>query len=363
MQNSINTHLHQCLIFIGLLILVNDTLYAAGVSKSEFIYRSPEDRREAGLKTELTDWLTFSGLVEVERVKESLVYVDDIPDMDINSDIETLQLGFDIEISNNIEAVTIFEFEIDEENKSQTVLEEAVLIIDLDEIEIEMGRQTLPFGEYYSHFITDPILIIGEKLDNSIIVSFEIGDNAEIAAFASDGKAGKPDDNTRDWGANIELHNEKESIKLAIGYLSDLADTDESLLQDFNHIYQTRVPALNVNILMGFKNYEFTAEYLTALDKFTELDSEFNKPSSINIEVAYFPIESIQIALRAETSDELEDAPEKKYGISSTFVFARSMTFSVEYLTGRFKKGLAFDDDDNEFDKINTFAMQFSLAF
>ena len=44
---------------------------AAAERRASF-YRTPRERREAGLKTKLTDWITFSGLVEVEA--GSVVY-------------------------------------------------------------------------------------------------------------------------------------------------------------------------------------------------------------------------------------------------------------------------------------------------
>ena len=36
-------------------------------AQSARFYRSPEERREAGQGTELTDWLLFAGLVEIEQ--------------------------------------------------------------------------------------------------------------------------------------------------------------------------------------------------------------------------------------------------------------------------------------------------------
>jgi len=330
--------------------------------KSEFIYRSPEERREAGLKTELTDWLTFSGLVEIERVNEKSIYVSDIPDIEIDDDTEVLQLGFEIEFTDNIQAVFVYEFERDELDNTNSMIEEVVLIIEIDNFEIEAGRQTVPFGEYYSHFITDPSLSFGEKLDDNIVLTYEASDYVDIAIFVSEGNASKAGEKTRDWGLNLELRNEEESIKVSVGYLSDLADTDEQLLFDFNNIYQERVPAWNMNALLGFDNFEITAEIVEALDSFVELDRTIDRPSAFNIELAYFPIPEIQIAIRSETSKELEDAPEKQYGISTTVVFARSMTVSVEYLTGSYKDNFVFDDD-SPFDKIETFAFQFAFAF
>lgn len=362
MRMSYNKLRYLCIIFFVHLMFVHISLHAA-VNKSEHIYRSPEERREAGLKSEITDWLTFSGLLEVERVRESQVYVDNLPDLDINDDTEALQLGFEAEFTENIKAELVYELEKDEQNKTHSLIEEAILIIEVDAVELEIGRQTVPFGEYYSHFISDPLLAFGEKLDDSIIITFEASDNIDLALFVSEGRAAEAGENSRDWGANVELRNVDESIKVSIAYLSDLADTDELLLQDFVNAYQKRVAAWNINALFGFQSYEITAEFVAALDSFAELDAEISRPVAFNVELAYFPSTDIRFALRAENSKELEDAAAEQYGISSTFVFARSMTLSIEYLTGRYKHDFVFDDNDLPFDKIETFALQLGFAF
>ena len=41
------------------------------------IYRTPQERREAGLKRELTDWFTLSGLVELEYNLQRFSLSDD----------------------------------------------------------------------------------------------------------------------------------------------------------------------------------------------------------------------------------------------------------------------------------------------
>jgi hypothetical protein len=103
------------------------------------IYRNPEERREAGLGTELTDWLTFSGLFELEK------------------------------------------------NYTQFKYDNA---IDIGEAGIQLGKLNLPFGEYYSHFVTGPLLEFGETRKNAIIFDYGITDGLEVSVFAFDSDAG-----------------------------------------------------------------------------------------------------------------------------------------------------------------------------
>jgi len=355
------SHFRYILLFVCLACTSNFS-YAEEI-KSEHIYRSPEERREAGLQTEITDWLTFSGLIEVEWARDLLVYGESTPDVKILSNVEALQLGFEASFFDELHAVLVLELEHDEDNKIHSAVDEAVLVIEVDDFEIEAGRLTLPFGEYYSHFISDPLLAFGEKRNDGIVLTYEVSDAIDSAVFAAGGNAAKPDGDKIDWGFNIELRNTDESIKASIGYLSDLADTDELLLQDNNNRYQKRIAALNANLLIGFKSFEITAEYVAALGSFLELPAESDHPAAFNIELAYFPTTDIQIAFRTELSRELEDAPKRQVGISATFIFLHSMTFTVEYLSGKFKQNFVQDDDDKAFDKTTTLVGRLTYAF
>ncbi|MCH7815680.1 MAG: hypothetical protein IIC60_03815, partial [Proteobacteria bacterium] len=76
-------------------------------------YRTREDRREAGLGTEITDWLTFSGLVEVETFREVTQFDVELADhYDFTTD-PAVQAAFDISIFDIFEAELILEYSED----------------------------------------------------------------------------------------------------------------------------------------------------------------------------------------------------------------------------------------------------------
>jgi len=127
--------------------------------------------------------------------------------------------------------------------------------------------------------------------------------------------------------------------------------------------YQQRVAAWNAYLLIGMENYEVTAEIVSAINSFQELDPEINKPMAFNLELAWFPSDTLQFALRAEYSNEISDEPEKQYGFAAIWYVARQVSFSVDYLYGKYKPGFAFDDNDVELVRRNTLGALMTVEF
>jgi hypothetical protein len=325
------------------------------------IYRSPEERREAGLGTELTSWLKASGLIEIEYEKIDLLNREDSADDQSEEDIVyNGQLGIEIEFSEKITAeVTV---EVEHEERSHTFLDEAVLIIDLDPVEIELGRISLPFGEYYSHFVTGPTLEFGETLAEGIVLAYAIHDNIELSAYSFASKIGSNRRNENlDWGLNLEFVNESEAFKFGLGYLSDLAESDENLLEDFENQSIRKVAALNAYALIGFEPFEITAEYVSAAKAFAEFDPAYDRPSSYNLELAYSVNDHAQLSLRFEENKELEEVPNSQYGVNFTWRPNRYFLFSLEYLEGKFD--FIADSEEQEFRSSKLIAAQLAVEF
>ena len=96
-----------------------------------------------------------------------------------------------------------------------------------------------------------------------------------------------------------------------------------------------------------------------------ENDQNADKPRTYNLELAYYPpkFPFLQFAIRYEHSTELEDEPEKIYGIGTTLRFLENLTIAAEYLKGKFKKGFSFDDNDNEQTSYDLVAIEVTLEF
>ncbi len=336
--------------------------------KETLIYRSPEERREAGLGKEINEWLSLSGLVEIEKSNTKSQF-DGFEIKDNPRPIMSFQLGFDLTLADWLTGELIFDSEYDfeaknSENEFHAEWEEAFLEVSLDDLDIKIGKQYYPFGEYFSYFITGPILEFGETRGNGVIIDYSFNNHIELSGYFFESNIDKQSGNEKfDWGASVELVSEDESVRFGLSYLSDLSESDEEFLADFEREYKNRVPSWSAFLLLGFDQYEFTAEIVQAIQDFDELDSGENKPDAYNFELAYLPISEFLIAIRYEVSDEFSDEPQNQYGISMTWVPNRNINFSAEYLHGSYKSGFIFDDDDNELRNRNIVSLQLSMEF
>ncbi len=345
-------------------VLFSNELQASESEKAR-IYRTPDERREAGLVTELNEWLAFSGLLEVEKEYFEENLKNNKKNREYGNTTPTVQFGLELNFTEWFGSEIVYEVEHDGD-KHTARMDEAFVYLDFDEIGlgVEVGKLSIPFGEYYSHFITGPLLEFGETIRNGLIIDYSFFEKFEVSAFVIDSDSEKLDRNTEyDWGVNFEFVSMAESIRFGIGYLSDLSESDERFLRDENNIYQNRVDALNVYALLGINHFEITAEHVTALRHFREFEKQEDKPSAFNIELAYFYNPLIQFSLRYEESHEYSDEPKNQYGISTTWRPKDRVSVTAEYLYGKFEKSFVFDDEDRELEDRNLFAAQFSIEF
>lgn len=326
------------------------------------IYRNPEERREAGLGNQITEWLRFGGVVEIEKEwKKNIIKGKDNLE---NPDPElAIELGFEVDYHDWLEAEVLFAIEENGRRHYQE-LDEGLVGVNLGELGIKLGRLYVPFGVYYSHFVTGPLLEFGQTRGDALLMDYTFMDSVELAAYIFNSKVDRREDhNEIDWGVNFEYVSKDESIRMGVGYLSDLSESQDELLLDFNNNFLRRVPAWNVYALIGFSSFEMTAEVLRAAHTFKEFPKNANQPFAYNLELAYFPFQSIQFATRIEHSEELMDEPKWQYGISGTWALWENITVSADYLYGRYKRKFTFDDFDNTQTAHHFGALQLTWGF
>lgn len=326
------------------------------------IYRSPEERRDAGLGKQITEWLRFGGVVELEKEwKKNVIKGKDNTQ---NPDTElAIELGFEVDYHDWLEAEVLFAIE-DNGRRHYQELDEGLVGVNLGEWGIKLGRLYVPFGVYYSHFVSGPLLEFGQTRGDAVLVDYTFFDSVEIAAYIFDSKVDRRENhNEVDWGVSLEFVSDDESIRVGAGYISDLSESQEEILLDFNNNFLRRVPAWNAYALIGLSSFEVTAEILRAAHTFRELPKNANQPFAYNLELAYFPIQSVQIATRVEHSEELMDEPKWQYGVSGTWAPWPNLTVSADYLYGRYKKGFVFDDFENRQLSHHFTVLQLTLSF
>jgi hypothetical protein len=302
-------------------------------------------------------------LLEVETERQEIDFSDNVSDVDHEDTAETLQLGLDFTLSDMINAEFVIDYEAE---TGHLELDEGVINLEGETWGVSAGRLYVPFGEYYSHFVTGPLLEFGETRSSAALAADYSPINIfEIFVYAFEGDAGETgrSRNAVDWGVGFELNSLDELWKFGAGYLSDLAESDALLLDDFDNRYENRVGGWNIYILRGMEPFEFTLEAVAAAGHYRELDASEDEPWAANLEIAWFPRPAIQFAARVERSGELADEPKWQYDISAARRIGKYISIAVDYLYGEYQNDFVFDDDDNELDQRNLFTAQFGLEF
>ena len=351
----------SCILLLCIDILgVDFALAASDEEQSARLYRTREEQREVGLRHELTPWLILNGLAEYEW-EQSQYSLANQSLLDRTENTNTnVQLGLEITPLEDVKAEWIAEYDSD---INKWLTDEATIAYESGPWEWVAGKQNMPFGVFISHFATGPILEFGEVSDKGVSLAYDYQDMVDISVTLYRGVADHVNESRDpDWTFALEYW-PTEDFSIGMSYLSDLADADDYLLEDYGNQYQHKVPGLSAYLLWVFDDYELSLEYLGSSSSFKELEDDRNKPLAWNTEFTYYFMHSLDATFRIEGSHELEDEPFLQYGLSLSYRLYRYASLTVEFLNGQYKSGLAVNDNDEAYNRIKTVATQLSVAF
>jgi len=324
------------------------------------LYSTRSEEREAGLKHQFTPWLTAGGLAQAEWNYEQTRFSSDQSNRSNADKSVNMQLGATATPWSFTKGEVILDYDT---TTDRVEVDEAVASLERDAWELAYGRQYLPFGVYFSHFASGPLLEFGETRDVAATLSYDFRERVDVSASVYHGQGRKiSGDSTADWTLAMETWL-NGSLSAGVSYLSDLADADSDVLSDTGHYYERRVPGLSGYLLWTAEEFEVTAEYVGATRSFRELPADRNQPRAWNLELVNFFNPRFDWALRLEGSDELEDEPQLRYGASVSLRAGRYGSVTLDYLHGRYRHNYATGDNDEFINSDNHFAAQLSLAF
>ncbi|WP_298039358.1 LbtU family siderophore porin [uncultured Desulfuromonas sp.] len=307
------------------------------------IYHTLAEKKAAGLASRITERITLSGLIEVEATAEGIDFADGGSDAASDLVLATAQLGFGLELTESLSGDLIFLFE---EDATDLEVDEAAVNLELGPWSGRIGRQYLPFGVYNSHFVSDPLTLeLGETRETALLAGYG-RDLFTVSAFVFNGDAEKAgaEDHIRDWGVSLAV-TPLEGIALGASYLSDLADTDADLLGGAD--YGERTGAWSAYLVAAWRQLEFSGEYLGATGAFAaaDLDADGNgagdEPAAWNLEIAWYPSGTLEVAARYEGSDQFAGQPETQYGLCTSWGAWENVSLSLEFLHGEFEAAFA----------------------
>jgi hypothetical protein len=313
------------------------------------------------------DRIQISGLIEVEASHGKIDFKDPAAGDEKNSDVDlaTVELVMDAKIAAHVEGHVMFKYEDDD----LFVDEGFITLVGTESFPAYLiaGRQYIPFGNFDSHFVTDPTtLILGETNEGAVVAGYRYGgEMVDVSVGAFNGRAKKigKDDAIDSFVGSIVV-NPFENLMLGASYTSNLAGSDS--------FSEAVVDKDNLDSLVGgwsaFLTFEFLerfkviGEYVGALDSFKAgeiydaADTKERKPSAWNVELGVAVIDNLELAARYEGSDDggAEFLPESRYGVVLNWGIFENTNLALEYLHGE------YEDDAQETD---SFVAQLAIEF
>ena len=337
-------------------------------SLNDRVRRLEKQSEENPLLGTWAEKITLSGLIEVEGSYEDVDYDDPgTPDED-SSDIAlaTVELGIDADITKHVGGHILFLWE---DGESSVNLDEGFIILDGEDVVplyLNVGKLYVPFGNFESHFISDPLTLeIGETSEGAVKAGYT-NEWVEACVSVYNGdveEAGDDNSHIDDFVASINITptiSEDFSLSFGVSYISNIAESD-GLEGETSGTIVEDVAGVGIFASIAYKERFFLElEYVSAIDNFHAGDLSFDngrdlEPETWNIEFAFLPTEDLELAIRYEGGNDLGDdfLPDTRYGGVVSYSLFDATTLAVEYLHS------SYDNDD----EADTVTVQLGVEF
>ncbi|APG28653.1 hypothetical protein A7E78_12915 [Syntrophotalea acetylenivorans] len=327
--------------------------------EAEKVLADSAEKKDSLSLSGLAEKVSLSGLIEVEAG-----YFNTDPEAGSSEDesdltLATVELGIDADFVKHVSGHLLLLWEEDEES-DHLIVDEGYIRLDGEDVlplYLQAGKMYVPFGNFDSMFISDPLTLeLGETRESAAVVGYA-NDMFDLSFGAFNGdidETGKDDHINSFVASAVYTLPENAVAGLAltggVSWISNIADSDvlgeevvgSELDDKVNGIAAFVTATLN-------ERWTLIAEYLGALDKFEAGELTFDggdefEPKTWNVELGYAVTEALEVAVRYEGGDDLGDLlPDSQYGIAASYGLFESTTLAVEYLHGEFE-----NDDEQD---------------
>ena len=235
--------------------------------------------KKDALSAEWTDRVTLSGVVEVEAS-----YSDpDSGSSESDLAVATVELGLEAAITDDVSANIIL---LHEEDDTDLELDVATLSYTLGEsgFSFVVGQDYQPFGAFETNQVGDTLALeIGEARETAFAVNYESGLFAG-SLYVFNGDVDDGNNTIENVGARAGLSN--ETFAFGVDYISNIGDSDAISGSSVSGLDADgdAVGGAAVNASVAFGTVTLIAEYLTALEEFT--DARQSEPEAFQLEAA-----------------------------------------------------------------------------
>ncbi|MEA3466345.1 MAG: LbtU family siderophore porin [Thermodesulfobacteriota bacterium] len=312
--------------------------------------------------------ITLSGLIEAEVGYEKIDFDDPSQDDEDSSDITlaTVELGVDVAITKYVSGSVLLLWE---EGEGDVDVDEAFILLDGEDdlpMFLRAGKIYLPFGDFTSNMISDPLTLeLGETSESALEIGFEeAGFYGSVYVFNGDIDEEGKDSHIDNFGAKLGYTLEQNDFTMDAGvcYINNLIDSDswgdtfEEMVADAEDNGDTLelrdyVDGFGAHIVIGVAGFTLIGEYVGAMD-----DPEYlvngvkttgDAISTWNTEMGYtFEAagKETTVGLAYQGSDDGgEFLPESRYvGVVSSGIMEYT-TLSLEYLHDKYENDAEVD--------------------
>lgn len=324
-----------------------------------------EEAMPMGDMSRWLDRISLSGLIEVEAGYEDIDYNDPSVEDEDSSDLvlATVELGIDVDFIKHVSGQVLLLWE--EDDTEPLDVDEAFIRLDGEDVlplYLQAGKIYVPFGNFESHFISDPnTLELGETRESAAVVGYanDLFD-LSFGVFNGDIDEEGKDDHIDSFVASAVFTLPEEAVPglaLATGlsWISNIADSDvlTETIEDaaeeaaVDVFIDNKVDGLAAFLIATLnERWTLIAEYVGALDEFDDADPGLGglEPKTWNFELGCAVTDALTVAAKYEGGDDLGDLlPDEQYGIVASYGLFKYTTLSLEYLHGEFE-----NDDERD---------------
>jgi len=313
------------------------------------------------------DRIQMGGRIEVEAAHTKTDYNDPAVADEKSSDVDlaSAELVADAKIADHIDGHVLIKFEDDELFVDEGFI--ALTGSDSFPAYLIAGRQYIPFGNFDSHFITDPnTLLLGETNEGALVAGYRLGgEMVDISMGVFNGRAkGTGDDDAIDsFVAGIAARPVK-TLLCGVSYTSNLGGSDafNEFLVDADNL-DSQVGGWSAFASLQFlERFKLIVEYVAALDSFKagevydSNDTIARQPSAWNLELGAALAEGFEIAARYGGSDDggPDFLPETQFGAVLNWGVFVNTNLAIEYL---------HDEFEDDIRKTDTLTAQLAIEF
>ncbi len=297
------------------------------------------------LTSSLSQRFNVSAVVELEA------FVQDNENTNNSSDasLAMVEVAIHSHLNPYVEAQVLLLYE--DGADQDLVVDEGFMALSAPDIPVTLvaGKQVLGFGNFESHFISDPLTLeLAEAKDTAIKVQFEY-QGFYGSAYVFNGDVNEQDDNDEIKQAGAQLGyvriHKNSQLKIGVDYISSLAESeglvDYLQVDDGDAEIQKTVPAASIHGVLSFKKWQFLAEYIGATRTFNKSDLSFAtkgaQPSSYNLEVSYdFTVlgKPVTVAVAHQESSEALalELPEQRNMLVASYPLYEKTAFALELM-------------------------------